>query len=99
VELANAFMDMFADAQLRAKIRNVAKQRGAPNNVFRLWELARKVLYDTGVAESTMNVGREVLLNTLCERSAKSKEGRKEGAAKASSFRTAESFNGEKETG
>jgi len=98
VELANAFMDMFADAHLRAKIRNLAKQRGASNNVFRLWELAQKVIYDTGVVESNMNKGHEVSLNTLCERSAKSREGRKEGAAKVSSSRTAESLNGAKET-
>jgi hypothetical protein len=68
VEMATAFLDMFADMPFRTKLRNVAKQVGGANNVFKLWELAHDMLYATGMAEAKMDNGHEVLLQILCER-------------------------------
>ena len=80
VEMATAFLDVFADIPFRTKLRNRAKQEGGANNVFRLWEIAHDLLYETGIAEASMCDGHEVLLQVLCERAAHGKEGRGRGA-------------------
>ena len=79
VEMATAFLDVFADIPFRTKLRNRAKQAGVANNVFRLWEIAHELLYETGIAEASMCDGHEVLLQVLCERAAHGKEGRGRG--------------------
>lgn len=68
VEMYNAFLDMFSDLRFRMQLKNLGKQNGCGNNVYKMWRLANKILYDAGVAETTLSVGHEILIHTLVQR-------------------------------
>ena len=68
VEMYNAFLDVFADARFKMRLKNLGKQEGCGNNAYKLWRVANKILYDSGVADTKLSVGHEILLHTMIQR-------------------------------
>ena len=64
-------MDIFGDARFRGKLKNSAKAKGCANNAFRLWRLANEMLYNAGVAETSLSDVHWVLYDAMVQRGAR----------------------------